>query len=298
MSRTLEVVKSLQLTEAALVGCSIAENDHPAWSPDADYAAAERCIVGHMIYEAIALGSNLGQPPATSPDYWQVVGPTNRWLAFDLSSTTRTTFDESAWYEIKPGQAVTSVVLRALRGVSAVQLRVTDPDYGEVVNETRTVSSLPSESSWWAWTFERTEPGTEALFDDLPAYPNATLRLDLTGISGAGVGVIAYGPKRALGKGVRWGLKMGIEDFSFKERSPQGDAYLNQGPAADTVSLNFLVDSVAALNTHAFLKGLRATPCLWICPQVGSLWGFYQRFSIEASNAKTSEGSIDLEGLI
>lgn len=300
MSRGLRVVKTLAVTDSRFAGSSIAENDYPAYSAQTTYAKGARVLVGHEVYEAVAETGNTEKDPKTEAAYWARVGYTNLWKAFDLSSTTRTTFNWSAWFDIKPGQAISSVVLRGLVGVTKIKLVLTHPTYGLVHEYEEFVGGELTESSWYVWTFEPRVPRTSFEYNGLPSYPGSTLRIEVEGGAGSGIGVIAIGKLREIGFAVLSGLRLGIMDFSRKQRDDYGDVYLDQGDYADTSSLTVTVPNEQLDNVRSLLASLRGTPCLWSPSdrwRTTTIWGFYQSFTVTIPYATHSECSIDLEGL-
>lgn len=300
MKRGLRATKTLPITDARLAGTSIPENDAPRYSATATYVKGSLVILGHEVYEAVAETGNTGKDPKLEAAYWSRVGYTNLWKAFDLSSTTRTTFDTSAWFDIKPGQAISSVVLRGLAGVTKIKLTLTHPTYGLVHEYEEFVGSELTEASWYVWTFEPRVQRTTFEYNGLPSYPGSTLRIELEGGAGAGIGVIAIGKLREFGIGVLMGMRYGLMDFSRKQRDEYGDVYLKQGDYADTASLVVVVPNDQLDNVRTFVTSLRGTPCL-ISPsdrwRTTTVWAFVQNFDVTINYATCSECAINLEGL-
>ena len=301
MSQPLKVIKSIGVTDAMLVNTSLPENDYAEWAAPTTYAAGARVILAgaHKVYESIQAG-NVGNAPATAADWWVEVGPTNRWKAFDLSNTSQTVTGVSDFYDLTPGQAANAVALINISGLLTIRLTLTDPDWGVVYDKTADVAPTISESSWYAWFFEPRKPITDFIATDLPSYPNATLRVTLTSSAQGNVGAIVIGSLRTIGRTVRNGARLGIQDFSRKERNLFGDTVLVQRAFAKRTSLNVLVDNDQLDNTYTLLSEMRATPCVWVAsPRYTSLviFGFYNNFEILIPYARHSECSIDIEGL-
>lgn len=301
MSKPLRVIRNISLTDAMLVATSVPENDHAAWNSGTTYAASDRVILTstHRIYESLQ-GSNTNNPPATSPLFWAEVSPTNRWKMFDLSNTTQTQVSASDYYEITPGQAINSVSLLNIDGVLTVRLRLTDPSFGLVYDQLADLTVVPPESSWYSWFFDERRRQTLFVADGIPSYPNATLRIDVTSSGAAYIGVCLFGSARSIGMDVQQGVRLGIQDYSRKERNEWGDTVLVQRAFASRASFQTLVQNRELDNTFRLLSELRATPCLWIGSDAyGSLsiFGFYNNFDITIAYADYSDCTIDIEGL-
>ena len=302
MSSVLKVIKSVALTDAMLVATDIPEDATPGWSAVTTYAAGARVRLDstHRIYQSVQ-DRNVGNNPAeTMPLWWAEVSPTNRWKAFDLSTTTQTEIAGGGYYEIAAGQAINSVALVNVQGVSSVRIRLTDPNFGLLYDRTISIGSLPSEATWYAWFFEPRREQTKLILADLPSYPNAVLRIDITAPATAYIGGIVFGSQRSFGRGVRSGLRLGIQDFSRKERNEWGDTVLVQRAFAKRASVNLILDNSDLDNTFTVLSEMRATPCLWVASDrydSNVIFGFFNNFEITIAYAQFSEVSIDIEGL-
>lgn len=299
--KPLRVIKSVALTDAMLTGTSVPENDYAAWSSGTTYALGDRVILTrtHKIYQSLQ-GSNTNKNPASEPLWWVEVSPTNRWKCFDLSSTTQTVVGAADYYEIKPGQAVNALALINVSGILTVRVRLTDPSFGVVYDKTADLTAVPTEASWYAWFFEERTEQTLFVVEDLPSYPNATLRVDVTSGGTAYIGALVFGSTRSIGLGVQQGVRLGIQDYSRKERNEWGDVVLTRRAFARRASMQTLIENRQLDNVYRLLSDLRATPCLWIgSDRIGSLsiFGFYNDFDINIAYATYSDCTIDIEGL-
>lgn len=298
---SLSVVKPISVTDAILVTTDVPENDHAAWNSGTTYALGDRVILTstHKIYESLA-GSNLNKNPVSEPTWWIEVSATNRWKVFDLSNSSQTTKSGGFYYELLPGQAISGVALLNCRSINSVRVRMTDPSFGLVYDQTYTLTSLPSESSWYAWLFEERVEQNQQVILDLPTYPNATLRVDVVGATDAAVGVLLVGSVKTIGLHTLSGARVGIQDYSRKETSEFGDTVLVPRAFAKRASFDLLIDNKQLDNTQTLLASLRATPALWVGEDryaATVVFGFYREFDIAINYADYSDCSLDLEGL-
>lgn len=303
MTVPLRVIKSLAVTDSNLTASDIAETDYATWSVGTTYALGDRVIITtgvHKVYESLQ-ASNLGKAPQTEPNWWVEVSPTNKWKCLDLSSSTSTAITSSGYYEFTPGQATNAVALINITGIETVRIRLTDPSFGVVYDTgVQDISYIVSESTWYAWFFEPRTEQTQLIFSDLPSYPNAVLRIDVTSAATAYIGALIFGTERAIGKWVNLGVRLGIQDYSRKERNQWGDSVLVQRAYAKRLSFSMVLDNSELDNTFNTLADLRATPCLWIGTDLYrslSVFGFYANFEINISYALYSDCTIDLESL-
>ena len=299
MSHPLQFVKSTLVTPAMLVASNVPETDYPAWAVGTTYAKDARVIVvsEHKIYQSVQAG-NLGKSPATEDTWWKEVSATNRWKLLDLSSSTQTVSAGDIYYEIKPGVATTALCLLNMSGALSVRGRVTDPTFGVMYDKTTSLISIPGESGWYAWFFGERTQEDQFIALDLPSYPNAVIRIDVTGAPS--IGVLMLGQLKSIGIGVRSGARVGIKDFSMKSRNEWGDTVLKPGAFADRASFTLLLANAEVDNVKRQLTSVRGAPCLFIGYQRYActiVFGFYQEFDIVIPYLHNSECTIDIEGL-
>lgn len=302
MSNNITVIKSLPVSNTTLTGSDVPENEYPTYSAGTTYALDAMVIdpVGHRIYRSLQNG-NVGNPLVSPSAFWADQGPTNKWKCFDLSVSSQTTVGTSAYYEFTPNSAVNSVSLINIYGLSTVRIRLTDPVFGVVYDKTASLSGTISSSSWYAWFYEPRTARTVFVATDLPSYPTAILRVDITSNVSGKVGAIVYGYQQTLGESLRPGVRLGLQDFSRKERNTFGEVELVQRAFAKRISFNLHLDNRKLDTTYNFLSDIRSTPCLWILQSTKQsliMFGFYNNFEITIPYRDHSDCSIDIESLI
>lgn len=300
---TLTVVKPTVITPAMLVSSNVPETDYAEWASGTTYAKDARVIVAaqHKVYQSLA-DSNTGNNPAAAaiPPKWIEVGPTNRWKAFDKSVSSQTAQATSISYRMKAGKAVTHMAALNIAGATSMRVRLDDTTYGVVYDKTVSLASVPLEAGWWAWFFGERRAPTQAIFADLPSFPAADVLIDLEGSSDLAVGVILLGQPRTFSMGVRRGARVGIQDYSRKERNEFGDVMLMERAFAKRASFSMLLRAGEVDAMQKFLSEVRATPCLWVGSaryESTTVYGFYKSFEIAISYFDYSDCDLELEGL-
>lgn len=300
MTTGLKVIKSISMTDAMLVATSVPETDHPVYSAATTYANGARVILNHRIYESVQ-DSNVGKDPLASEGWWAKVSPTNRWKPFDLSSTTRLQLSGPSYYEIKPNTAVSAVMFIDCDGLSSIRVRLIEDGTTHYDTE-HLMRPTPSTPSWFAWTFEQRAPRSRLVVQDLPARPRATLRVDFDITAAPGwIGTMAFGRAYELGEGVRYGARIGVQDFSRKQRNDYGEMELIRRGNAKTMSLQISVDNKKLDATDMLLTSLTGTPCLWIGSSrfsALSLWGVFTSWSYTVAYYDVTELSVDVEEFV
>lgn len=300
---SLVVIAPLAVIPAMLVSSDVPENDYPEWAAGTAYAKGARVILAaqHKVYESTA-DSNTGNNPAapSSEPKWVEVGPTNRWKPFDKSVSSQVKQANNISYRIKPGQAITSLGLLNVTGATSIRVRLIDPSFGEVYDETTSMSSVPVAAGWWEWYFGERRAPTQALLQDLPSFPAADILIDIVGTSALAVGVILMGQRRTFALGVKSGARVGIQDYSRKERTEFGDVVLVERAFAKRAAFQMLLQSREVDSFNDFLTTVRATPCLWIGSsrfESTTVYGFYKNFEIVLSYYDYADSELELEGL-
>ena len=298
---SLSVVKPTAITPEMLVSTNVPETDYPSWLATTTYAAGARVILAstHKVYESLQAG-NQGKSPASEPTFWSEVGPTNRWRLFDLSNTSQTVQGNALQYAIKTGAAVNAVAALNLIGAQSIRIRLTDPVFGLLYDKTSPLVSIPDEPSWYAWFFGERIEQTQHIALDLPSYPNASIQVDLAGTASMAVGVLLLGQLKLVSENMRYGSRMGIRDYSRKEKNDWGDLILVERAYSKTISFPVQIKRQDLDRTHALLSSLRATPCLWVGDaNLASMtaFGYPNNFEITISYANYSDCTIDIEGL-
>lgn len=298
--QSLRVVRPLDITPAMLIDSNVPENDYPEYAPGATYGLGARVIVAaqHKVYESAAAG-NIGKPPATSPE-WSVVGPTNKWKAFDQSNASQTVQAQAISYRLRPGRAVRAFAAMNLVGASTIRVRVIDPVLGSLYDITRGLSRRLLLPSWWNWFYGERQAANQIVFTDLPAAPSADILIDLVGTDALAVGVLMVGAVRSFGLGIQMGARIGITDYSTNETTKYGDPVLVQRAYSRRANWAPVIRATELDAFVRFMADVRARPCLWIGSEryeCMAIYGTYKNFEALIAYFDYSTIDLQLEGL-
>lgn len=303
MTQILRAVKPLTVSDTVLSATDVTEADYAAWSSGSTYAIGDRAIVvaTHKIYESLqSANTNKDPTSAANAAWWAEVSPTNRWKLFDASNSTQTAKSTSMYYELLPAVACTAIAALNMSGATSIRVRSTDPTDGLVYDKTTSLVATISDASWWTYFFESIAYRTSLVAFDLPSYPSATIRVDLSGGPGLAIGVLMLGSPIEIGNGVHGGATVGIQDYSRIETNTWGDTVLVQRLYAKRASIKTLIDTRSLPAAYDTLAALRATPALWVASdQLDPLivFGFYKQFDATLSYADFTELNIEIQGL-
>ena len=264
--QSLLILKPLAPTDAMLVSSTVPEDDAPLWDAGTTYplGAVVMLAATHSVYESGQAG-NLGKNPADHPDVWTRVRATNRWRCLDRSNSARTAQAGGMSYVFAPGIVVAMVSVMRLVNCNSLRVRMIDPVYGTVYDQTQYPGPLPVLPDPWEWAFGEWSQGkTLARFGGMPSYPNAKLHIDLVGGPDLAVGHLLFGQPRIFGIGVLAGLRMGRSMYSKIDVNKYGDMDLLQRPTARKPSFEVLLHHYELDSLMAFLDTIDAQVCLFV----------------------------------
>lgn len=243
-------------------------------------------------------GGNTGNSLAAS-SWWLDLGPTNRFRMFDQSNTSQTVNGDSIDVTIQVTGRANSVSLLNLVGTQ-LQVIMTTPEDGEIVNETINLVSSGGVTNWWEYFFLPVTRYGDWTITDLPANNNPEIRVVLTDPGATGkIGSLVIGLSRSIGT-VIYPSSIGIQDYSRKEADDFGNYTIVQRDFAKRASLKVVVNenNVDAIST--ILAELRATPVVFVgVEQYRATWiyGFYKDWSWQFAGPNESYLNLELEGL-
>jgi hypothetical protein len=286
---------------------NVPEDGSAEWDVSTTYAEGERVHLTstHRVYESL-LSGNVGNDPTvvSSPIYWVDVGPTKRWAVFDTSVSTQTFQANNITYRLLPKQAINCVSVLNISGATQLTVRMISPATGSpgiVYERIVDLTALPLAPGWWEWFYGAKITPTQSILLDLPSYTDGELEIELLGGSDLAVGVILTGQQQAFGLGIKYGARVGIQDYSRKETNEFGDTVLVQRAFAKRANFDLFLRKEEVDSIQVALSTIRATPVLWIGSteyESTTLFGFYKNFDILISYPEHSDCELEIEGLI
>jgi hypothetical protein len=294
----MKIISPSRITDAELIASSIPETDYAQWSSATTYATGDRVIVlsTHRMYEALAASTN--KPPQDNPVEWLDLGATNRWRMFDDKVGTLSSAADSIAVTAKPGIATGLALFNV--AADSVRVQMVDADDGTVFDRTESMQGRISESNWYAWFFEDVPAKTALIVQGLPSYRKAEVTVTLTGGSVVSVGSMVFGRLHSLSDAILASPRLGIQDFSRKERDDWGNYMVVERAYADTARWSFLIPNERIDEVKSRLVALRATPAVYIGSDryaATLIYGFFRDFDIAIAYPDHSEVAIELEGL-
>lgn len=307
MSASLSVLAPVTITDAMLTSSTAAENDYAIYDPTATYAVGARCIstVTHRIYECMIAG-NQGHDPtdinnrAGTTIYWKDVAPTNKWAMFDNEASTQTIHASSLTVVLVPG-VMNSIYLA---GVDAELLTISmkDKPGGTVVYTASSSLEASAPADYYEYFFDRFNPQTDYLANDVPPYSAGELTVTLSRGSGnVAVGVLVVGDLKPLGE-TQYGAKAKPKTYSYINIDQYGNNQIVRGKSAKDVTATSFVDIDEANSILDAITALLDVPSVWVgtdLPQYTGLRAFgLGSAEMTYVDAETCELSLTVQGLI
>jgi hypothetical protein len=310
-ANAIKIVEPVNITDSMLIDSgsppetNVPENDYAEWNVGTTYDEGDRVILTstHRIYESL-LGSNTGNDPTvtSSPTYWIEVGPTNRWAPFDTSVSTSVVQANNITYTLEPGSVNNILAVLNINNGSEVTVTVNSPSNSpsEVYSKTISLAGTPATADWWSWFFGLRRQETQAIFDDIPPYSDAIFTIEILGGSDLSVGVIMLGQQQLYGLGIKYGARVGIQDYSRKETNEFGDTILVRRAFAKRANVDLFLDKSEVDPLQRELSRIRATPVLWILSneyEATTVFGFYKNFDVLINYPEHADCTLEIEGL-
>ena len=279
---------------------------YSTWLVGTTYALNDKVIVvgtnSHLIYQSLQASNTGHTPGGTTPDtWWQVIGNTNRWLAFDGSVTSQTLNAENINWTLATTGRNDSVALCNISAYS-VTITMTDATDGVVFNQTSILVMPSAIIDFYSYCFEPIRRQSDFVVTGMPPYGGATLSITLTDVGAmVACGACVVGQSFDCG-GTQYGMSLGIQDYSIKQKDTFGNYTILQRAFNKRAVLSMLVDSGNVDILEALLAQYRATPIVYIADGQGAyassiIYGYYKDFSVSVDYPTVSVCSIEIEGL-
>lgn len=299
MSNALSVVKPLAVTPPMLVSTNVPEAEYAGWSSSTTYAAEVRVIKNRYIWQSLETG-NVGNDPETSPTKWVQVEATNCWRVFDKTISSQTKQANKITYRLKPGQAFSTIAALNIAAGTSMTVKVY---HGTLLAKEVTVGLWlnASGTGWWNWWFGSRFRPTQVVINDLPGIPSSEVVIEVNGTADLAVGLILLGRQRTFGLGVLMGARVGITDYSRKERDDWGNVQIVERAFARRASFPIVLKANEVDEFQRLIADLRATPCLWSAGpryECTTVYGLLRSAETVISYYDYSEVDIELEGYV
>jgi len=289
------VIDPIAVTDTTFVSSTVPETEYPVYNPATSYAANDRVINAHMVYQSVSGGIH----PITDSVYWTLVGPTNQRAMFDDKNNTITSQAESIEVVLAPHAIAQGLFLG---GVTATEVRVQALSGATVIyDQTLPMIRNTMGSSYYAWIFGRIERRTAEVVLDLPPVYDCHIKVTISNPgSTAKVAILKFGPTRDSGF-TQYGIGRDIQDYSTETFDVDGDSITtlrgySKGMTLDVKVYNYDFDSLVD-----WLEDTRQKSMVWIGVQEFKqtlVFGKYASFKTVIDDIEFSRCSLTIKGKI
>lgn len=276
------------------------------WSSATTYPLKATCSGSNgRVYESLQAGNlnhSLPVLPSKVNAWWQDVGPTNRWAAFDSESNTQTVWSSPYTVVFKPGMRVNTI---GITGMVADQVEISA--YSALAGKTvwsNTVNLvIRNVNDHYDFAFEPFSLQPSVAFFDIPPYTDIQFTVILTrSVGNIKVGSIVVGTYTYLGE-AEYGARGDALNFSTIERDIYGNATLVPRRSVPKVTASLNLPSARVNKVRAARTNLNAVPALWSGLDDGSnVWfdmllvmGVYKTFEITADTYSNAKINLEIE---
>lgn len=256
------------VTDAVLVSSTIAEPDagETAWVSAGTYVLGDQRIrsTTHRVYECIQNHTGRTELPEADPLYWEDIGPTNRWAAFDIYENTKSTATTTLSQVLSPG-FVNRMTCYGLEG-SSITAVVKDGPGGTVLFD-QTKSLYEEAYGLFEYLFAPARQLDRVTFAGLPLHPTAELTLTVDAATGSAVavGIVNVGlvgelvSPDAIG-GTEQGASVEPVTYSRIKTDEFGNTSIKRGYSATGMRANVVLPMADANNAIRVIRQVLDVP--------------------------------------
>lgn len=240
----MRIISPVEIGESNLVASNAVNEDYPAWTPGT-YSTGDKVIVDLDIYEART--ETTDEPTAgakASPATWLRLGFVNQMRMFRGGRDSLTTREESLDVTITVTDTVDSLGLIGMSGVN-VTVTMTFGSEGEVYRREEALADL-GVSDYWEYFFLPVKYRQDLVLFDLPPYPGAEIRIQITAQSTAGsiasIGRLVIGSALDVGKTV-YGTAPRSLNFGIQKEDGFGNLELTPRRVVRLLDYRVVIDA-------------------------------------------------------
>lgn len=294
----MKVINPIEVDVATLIASDVPDTDFTVWTAGTYNANDER---QYDLIAYRALSTTTDRPDvgaAASPATWLRLGYINRWRMFRDGSDSKTSQLDLIEVDLQFTSIVNSVALFGLVGLD-VTVTMTDYDEGQVYQSTQQIVDI-GVLDWYDYFFADYTPRENLLFDDLPAYIGADIKIEIDAAtsSTAACGRVVCGAIRDIGI-TEYNTSVSSTNYGRRIRDGFGNLTLESGRIIRLVDFAVRVPTSTVSTIARNLDNLSNIPTAFIGDDTIDatiIFGAYRDFRVNFSNPALSDASIEVEG--
>lgn len=278
-----------------------------AWNSGTTYAASSDsapvyALYNHRLYMSLQ-GTNTNKNPYANPDFWEDIGPSQRYAMFDTLRSTAAVGASPLTVVITPGERIDAL---AVLGVVADTVRVQVTSVaggGSVYDETATLLTHEV-ANWYDYFFKGFQQGGSYLFQDIPPFTDAVVTVTFTRATtgNPSCGALCMGLAQDLGIVQKSATNEAL-NYSITEDDEFGNTYLIQRRIKPKTTQTVTCPSSRVTDIIAIRTALNAVPAVYagLTDSVGYYFpsllilGIFTQWTIEAAGPLHATQTIELK---
>jgi len=183
---------------------------------------------------------------------------------------------------------------------TSIDIEMVDPVDGVVYSTTITIPAYNGVTDWYSYFYEPIVRDTSAVDFNLPAFPAATLNIDINVSSGdAECGALVMGQQYNIGDS-QHGANFSIVDYSVKSTDSAGGVTIIPGAHKDVADINVQIETSKFTEIKNQLASIKSLPVVWVAEESISgthIYGYFRSFNIAITGPTRSTTLLTIEGL-
>lgn len=294
----MRVINPIEVDVATLIASDVPDTDFIVWTAGTYNANDER---QYDLIAYRALSTTTDRPDigaAASPATWLRLGYINRWKMFNDGSDSKTSQVTKIEVDLQFTTLVNSVALFGLVGRD-VTITVNDYSEGQVYQKTQDIIDI-GVIDWYDYFFSDYSFRENLLFDDLPAYIGADIKIEIDAetASPTACGRVICGALKDIGI-TEYNSSVRSVNYGKRSRDGFGNLILESQRIVRLVDFNVRIPTGVVSTVARTLDNLADIPTAFIGDatiDATVIFGVYRDFRINFSNPALSDASIEVEG--
>jgi hypothetical protein len=295
----MKAITPIDVDSNTLIASDVPDNDYAVWTAGT-YALGDERQQNLVAYRSLTSG-NTDEPEdgvLADPPTWERLGYINRWKMFRDGSDSRTTQQDLIEVDLQFDGVLDSVALFGLQGQ---EVRVTVSDYveGQVYQRSQEITEIGI-FDWWEFFFLPYDTRQNLIFDDLPSYNQADIKVEIIAPTGtdAQCGRLIAGNLNEIGI-TEYGTSVSSANYGTRTRDGFGNLVLESKRVIRLVNFSVKIPTRFVSAVAQTLDSLADIPTAFVGSDTIDatiIFGVYRDFRINFSNPALSDTSIEVEG--
>lgn len=235
-----------------------------------------------------------------APPTWVDIGATNKYRMFDDKNGSKSIVSSPLTLELTPNQPCTAISGFYISGATSIEVTMTDPTDGVVYSEFVEMQDNDDIVDYYEWFFYPIIAINEFILFDLPTYPNATIKVEITGTGDIQVGSMPFGTQTAIGI-ANYGSGLDLIDMSRKEKDEFGNYTIVERPSYDIVDFDLKIQTNRSRYINNLIRQYKTKPVVWFGGENSEtaifVFGYYKQFRVIIDAPTLSTANLQIEEL-